>query len=90
MNTGIQDAVLLARALTETLKDGKEARLDEWAQKRHQVARGVVSLTDRLTKMATMKSGVGRAFRNAGMKVAGTMPPVCNAIAFRLAELNTR
>jgi 2-polyprenyl-6-methoxyphenol hydroxylase-like FAD-dependent oxidoreductase len=90
MNTGIQDTVLLARVLTETLKDGKEARLDAWAQKRHQVACGVVSLTDRLTKMATMKSGVGRAFRNAGMKVAGIMPPVCNAIAFRLAELNAR
>lgn len=90
MNTGIQDAVLLARALVETLKDGSEARLDAWAEKRHQVAEGVVSLTDRLTRMATMKSGVGRSLRNASMKFAGVMPPVRDAIAFRLAELNTR
>lgn len=75
--------------MAETLKDGKDLRLDEWALKRHQVA-DVVSLTDRLTRMATMKAGVGRVFRNMGMKVAGTMPPVRNAIAFRLAELNTR
>lgn len=89
MNTGIQDAVLLARALAETLKDGKEARLDAWAQKRHKVAEDVVRLTDRLTRMATMKSGVGRVFRNAAIKLAGTMPAVRDAIAFRLAELNT-
>ena len=90
MNTGIQDSVMLARALAQTLKDGNDARLDEWALKRHRIASEVVSLTDRLTRMATMKSGLGRVARNVGMKVAGTLPPVRNAIAFRLAELNTR
>jgi 2-polyprenyl-6-methoxyphenol hydroxylase-like FAD-dependent oxidoreductase len=90
MNTGIQDSVSLANVLAETLKDGKEARLDLWAAGRHQVATGVVSLTDRLTKMATLKSGVGRAFRNVGMTIAGRLPPVRAAIARKLAELNTR
>ena len=90
MNTGIQDSVMLARALAETLKDGKEARLDEWAFKRHRVAKDVVSLTDRLTRIATTKSGLARVIRNAAIKVVSTMPPVRNAIAFRLAELNTR
>ena len=56
MNTGIQDGVSLAKALTETLKDGDEARLDAWASERHQVAVDVVALTDRMTRMATMKS----------------------------------
>jgi 2-polyprenyl-6-methoxyphenol hydroxylase-like FAD-dependent oxidoreductase len=31
MNTGIQDSITLARALAETLQDGKEGRVDEWA-----------------------------------------------------------
>jgi 2-polyprenyl-6-methoxyphenol hydroxylase-like FAD-dependent oxidoreductase len=64
--------------------------LDEWARKRHEVAHGVVSLTDRITKLATMKSSVGRVFRNIGMKVVGTIPPFRNAIVFKLAELARR
>jgi 2-polyprenyl-6-methoxyphenol hydroxylase-like FAD-dependent oxidoreductase len=90
MNTGIQDSVSLAQALVETRKDGNQARLDVWAAERHQVASGVVSLTDRMTRMATLKSGAARAFRNAGMTIAGRLPPVRAALAKRLAELNTR
>jgi 2-polyprenyl-6-methoxyphenol hydroxylase-like FAD-dependent oxidoreductase len=90
MNTGIQDSVSLANVLVKTLNDGEEARLDLWAAERHRVAAGVVSLTDRLTRMATLKSGMGRAFRNAGMTIAGRLPPVRAAIARKLAELNTR
>jgi 2-polyprenyl-6-methoxyphenol hydroxylase-like FAD-dependent oxidoreductase len=90
MNTGIQDSVSLANVLVKTLKDGKEARLDIWAAERHQVATGVVSLTDRLTRMATLESSVGRALRNAGMMIAGRLPPVRAAIARKLAELDTR
>jgi 2-polyprenyl-6-methoxyphenol hydroxylase-like FAD-dependent oxidoreductase len=76
--------------LVETLRDGKEACLDIWAAERHQIATGVVLLTDRLTRMATLKSGVGRAFRNAGMTIAGRFPPVRAAIARKLAELDAR
>jgi 2-polyprenyl-6-methoxyphenol hydroxylase-like FAD-dependent oxidoreductase len=89
MNTGIQDSISLAQALVETLKDGHQARLDVWAAERHQVASGVVSLTDRMTRMATLKSGVARAFRNTGMTIAGRLPPVRAALAKRLAELST-
>jgi 2-polyprenyl-6-methoxyphenol hydroxylase-like FAD-dependent oxidoreductase len=89
MNTGIQDSISLAQALVETLKDGHRARLDVWAAERHQVASGVVSLTDRMTRMATLKSGVARAFRNTGMTIAGRLPPVRAALAKRLAELST-
>jgi 2-polyprenyl-6-methoxyphenol hydroxylase-like FAD-dependent oxidoreductase len=90
MNTGIQDSIALAQVLAETLKDGNQARLDVWAAERHRVASGVVSLTDRMTKMATLKSGVGRALRNTAMTIAGRLPPVRAALAKRLAELNTR
>jgi 2-polyprenyl-6-methoxyphenol hydroxylase-like FAD-dependent oxidoreductase len=52
MNTGIQDSISLAEALTSTLRDGDEARLDAWAAQRHKVATDVVTLTDRMTRLA--------------------------------------
>jgi 2-polyprenyl-6-methoxyphenol hydroxylase-like FAD-dependent oxidoreductase len=90
MNTGIQDAVSLGQALAETIRDGAEARLDEWATERHEVARDVVALTDRMTRMATMKSSPAQALRNAAIAFAGHLPPVRAALARSLAELNTR
>ncbi len=89
MNTGIQDSAALANVLAELSRGGNGRQLDAWASKRHEVASGVVSLTDRLTKTATMKSGVGRVFRNIGMTIAGSLPPVRAAMALRLAELTT-
>jgi 2-polyprenyl-6-methoxyphenol hydroxylase-like FAD-dependent oxidoreductase len=61
MNTGIQDSISLAEALTSTLRDGDEARLDAWAAQRHRVASDVVMLTDRMTRVATMKSPTAQA-----------------------------
>lgn len=90
MNTGIQDAVSLAAALARTLEDGDERRLDTWAEERHRVAREVVSVTDRMTRMATMQGNAGKALRNAMLRLAGHLPPVRSAVAMRLAELHTR
>ena len=90
MNTGIQDAVSLAEALTRTLRDGADASLDAWAVERHEVARDVVAMTDRMTRMATMKSGPGQALRNVAIAFAGHLPPFRTALAKRLAELTTR
>lgn len=90
MNTGIQDSAALAEVLAELSRGASESRLDVWASKRHAVASGVVSLTDRLTRTATMKSGIGRVFRNIGMTIAGSLPPVRAAMALRLAELDNR
>ena len=90
MNTGIQDSISLAQALTETLKDGDDARLDAWATKRHQVAVDVVALTDRMTRMATMKSATGQTLRNIAVAFAGHLPPVRAALAKSLAELDAR
>jgi 2-polyprenyl-6-methoxyphenol hydroxylase-like FAD-dependent oxidoreductase len=87
MNTGIQDSVSLAEALTGTLADGDEARLDAWAAQRHRVARDVVALTDRMTRVATMKSPTGKALRNVAVMFAGHLPPVRAAVARTLAEL---
>ena len=90
MNTGIQDSISLAEALTSTLRDGDEARLDAWAAQRHKVASDVVTLTDRMTRVATMKSPTGQALRNIAVAFAGHLPPVRAAVARTLAELDAR
>jgi len=88
MNTGIQDSVSLAEALAKTLKDHKESRLDVWASERHRVAANVVALTDRMTRVATMKSRSGQILRNVAVELAGHLPPVRAAVARTLAELD--
>jgi 2-polyprenyl-6-methoxyphenol hydroxylase-like FAD-dependent oxidoreductase len=90
MNTGIQDGVSLATTLMATLKDGNDARLDAWATERHKVAIDVVALTDRMTRVATMKSKTGQTLRNLAVAFAGHFPFVRSALAETLAELDTR
>jgi 2-polyprenyl-6-methoxyphenol hydroxylase-like FAD-dependent oxidoreductase len=90
MNTGIQDSISLAEALTSTLHDGNDARLDAWAARRHKVASDVVTLTDRMTRVATMKSPTGQVLRNMAVAFAGHLPPVRAAVAKTLAELEAR
>ena len=90
MNTGIQDSISLADALTSTLHDGDEEQLDSWAAQRHKVASDVVTLTDRMTRMATMKSPTGQALRNIAAAFADHLPPVRAAVARTLAELDAR
>lgn len=90
MNTGIQDAMSLAPLLANTLRDGDERRLDGWAAGRHQIAADVVSLTDRMTRMATMKSPLGQSLRNAAVAFLGHVPPLRASIARNLAELDNR
>jgi 2-polyprenyl-6-methoxyphenol hydroxylase-like FAD-dependent oxidoreductase len=90
MNTGIQDGVSLAGALSAVLADGVTERLDAWAEARHEVAQEVVAFTDRLTKVATVKSRTGKAVRNAAIGMVGRLPMARAAIAKNLAELNIR
>lgn len=90
MNTGIQDSTSLAEVLTNAPNGGDDAAFDTWAAERHRVAVGVVAMTDRMTRMATMKSGAGRTLRNIAVAFAGHLPAVRAAVAKTLAELNTR
>jgi len=90
MNTGIQDSVSLAEALTKTLQARDATSLDAWAAARHRIATEVVALTDRMTRVATMTSPVGQALRNMAVVIAGHLPPVRDAVARRLAELDAR
>ena len=90
MNTGIQDAAALAAPLCEALKTGKTEALQQWATRRHEVARDVVSLTDRMTRMATLTSGPLRGIRNVILSSIGNFPTVTDRLAKRLAELDYR
>ena len=90
MNTGIQDGISLADALAQTLKDGNDTRLDAWAAERHRVARDVVTMTDRMTRLATMKSPTGQMLRNIVVAFVGHLPPVRAKLAKTLAELDAR
>src|SRR6185295_14030842 len=84
MNTGIQDAMSLAPLLAEVLRGGDAAVLDRWAAERHRIAADVVSMTDRMTRMATLTSPLAQSLRNAAVALLGHVPPVRAAAARRL------
>ena len=86
MNLGIQDAVALADALGVVLGGAPETLLDDYSAARRPIARGVVKLTDRLTRLATMPR-VARPIRNAAIGLAGRFPFVQRALAMRLSGL---
>jgi 2-polyprenyl-6-methoxyphenol hydroxylase-like FAD-dependent oxidoreductase len=90
MNTGIQDAISLADALRQELQQGSETALDAWQMKRQEIARGVVSLTDRMTKLGTASSPAVKLLRNAVMDIVGHVPFAQHALAQQLSELNNR
>lgn len=91
MNTGIQDAVALGRALAAVLHGpADEAQLDRYERTRRPVAQRVVAFTDRLTRMATLRSRRSRALRNAAFRVIGRIPAARRWLATELAGLHTR
>ncbi|WP_454788920.1 FAD-dependent oxidoreductase [Mycolicibacterium lutetiense] len=90
MNLGIEDAVVLGEHLSQVLDAGAdEALLDEYATARRHTASGVVSMTSRLTELATA-SARRRPVRNRVMRLAGKLPAVRRALAWRLSGLNRR
>lgn len=90
MNTGIQDAISLAAPLLEALRSGDTGKLEGWAAERHRIAEDVVTVTDRITRAATLQSRFGRLARNTVLRVAGHVPGVPAMIATKLAELDRR
>ncbi|WP_328926040.1 FAD-dependent monooxygenase [Streptomyces sp. NBC_00190] len=83
MNTGVQDAYALGRALATGDLDGYEAR-------RRPVALRVVALTDRMTRVATTRNPALRALRNTLLPVLARIPALRTRLATELAELNYR
>lgn len=89
MNLGIEDAVVLSEHLSQVLSGAAEELLDEYAVTRRRTARGVVTMTSRLTELATA-SARRRPIRNRVMRTAGKLPAVRRALAWRLSGLNRR
>jgi 2-polyprenyl-6-methoxyphenol hydroxylase-like FAD-dependent oxidoreductase len=85
MNTGLQDAMALAHALTRAL-EGDGAALAAYGPTRRPVAEQVVAMADRLTRLATVSRGV-RPLRNALMRIVSSIPAVRRALAWRLSGL---
>jgi 2-polyprenyl-6-methoxyphenol hydroxylase-like FAD-dependent oxidoreductase len=88
MNTGIQDAVALAARLAGVLREGDDERiLDGYEAERRPVAAGVVALTDRMTRLATVRHPIVRWIRNATLSVLDRIPAVDRNIALQLSGL---
>ena len=88
MNTGIQDAVALARRLS-AIAGGAPAgpELAAYEAERRPVAEQVVTMTDRMTKVATTGSVPLQKARNALMRALDWLPPVHRTMAMTLSEL---
>lgn len=86
MNLGIQDAVALSDALAAVLGGAPDSLLDDYSAVRRPIAKDVVAMTDRLTRLATLPRAA-RPVRNAAISVVGRVPSVRLALARRLSGL---
>lgn len=86
MNLGIQDGVALADALAAVLAGALDTVLDEYSAARRPIAQQVVEMTDRLTRLATLPRSA-RPIRNVAIGLAGRVPAVQHAVAWRLSGL---
>lgn len=86
MNLGIQDAVALADALAAVLAGGADSLLDDYSATRRPIAQQVVALTDRLTRLATLRPAL-RPIRNTLLGIIGRFPRATRALAARLSGL---
>jgi 2-polyprenyl-6-methoxyphenol hydroxylase-like FAD-dependent oxidoreductase len=90
MNTGIQDAMVLARLLTDAVTARADTvDLDAYETQRRPVAVAVVTMTDRLTRAATARNPVARLIRNTVLSLAGRSTTVQRKLAMNLSELST-
>lgn len=88
MNTGIQDATDLGDLLSRVIADGlPEPQLDGYQNRRRPVAQKVVSLTDRMTRMATLRAPGARLARNLAINLLLRNPAISRSLAKRIAEL---
>jgi 2-polyprenyl-6-methoxyphenol hydroxylase-like FAD-dependent oxidoreductase len=85
MNAGILDAMRLAEALVEALA-GNVIALDGYGAERRPVARQVVALADRLTRLATVRPAF-RGLRNVVLSALARLPRFRDQLAWRLSGL---
>jgi 2-polyprenyl-6-methoxyphenol hydroxylase-like FAD-dependent oxidoreductase len=88
MNTGIADAYDLATRLAAVLTgQAGVAVLDGYETDRRPAALEVVTFTDRMTTMATVRSPIGRALRDMALAAASRIPAIRNSITLWVTGL---
>jgi 2-polyprenyl-6-methoxyphenol hydroxylase-like FAD-dependent oxidoreductase len=91
MNTGLVDAWVLGRILTEVIRGRRdESFLDCYEAMRRPAAIKVLKLAGRLTHMATMKHAPQRAVRNLLLSTIDNVPRIKRRIELALSGLSRR
>lgn len=89
MNTGIQDAHNLAWKLALVAAGrSPESLLDSYHAEREPIARAVLRMTDRLTRLATLENPLARRARNLLLSWLAGIESVEHRIVEDIAELN--
>jgi 2-polyprenyl-6-methoxyphenol hydroxylase-like FAD-dependent oxidoreductase len=89
MNTGIQDAFNLAWKIALVVRGRAPAQLlASYQVEREPVATGVLNLTDRITRLATVRNSVAQSVRDFFLPVVSGLDIVSGKIADRLAGLS--
>jgi 2-polyprenyl-6-methoxyphenol hydroxylase-like FAD-dependent oxidoreductase len=76
----------LGDTLAAVLRGAPESVLDDYSAARRPIAKDVVRMTDRLTRLATLPRAA-RPLRNAVISLLGRVPSVRVALARRLSGL---
>ena len=88
MNTGIVDAVVLGRLLSDVIKGKRpESELASYGHIRRPAAEKVLELAGMLTKMATLRSATKRTLRNAVLALINLLPPARRRLQMNLSGL---
>ncbi len=88
MNTGMQDAFNLGWKLAAVIDgDAGETLLDSYEAERVPIADGVITFTNRLTKIGTL-SGVPRRVRDVLVRMVSRVPAVRRVMAETAEEVN--
>jgi 2-polyprenyl-6-methoxyphenol hydroxylase-like FAD-dependent oxidoreductase len=89
MNLGIQDAIAPAELLADVLAGSRaDEDLMEYERTRRTAARRVIAPTDRMTRLATLRSPMVRPVRSAVIGALLRSPWRQTALARRIAQLD--
>jgi 2-polyprenyl-6-methoxyphenol hydroxylase-like FAD-dependent oxidoreductase len=85
MNLGLRDAVALAAALADALRDGSERSLEHYAATRRAAAYRILQMTGVLTRIVTLKNGLALRLRNCLIRFAMQWPGLRRRLASTIA-----
>jgi len=91
MNTGIVDACVLGPRLADVVAGRRDHLvLDEYEALRMAVAKRVLAMSNRMTRLATLRNPVLRSGRNVGLRVLNQLPSFTRSLALDLSGLRSQ